>query len=112
MIEKNATKYTVGEDRYDLDCDAYPRKNATMENHRAIVTGLQEKNLTIYTNNGENGIDGACYQTTLFDASYTVNVTYYSRTKDLYLTVEKYRCCQEDGNGIPYARDAHGERKL
>lgn len=91
LIGTTTAKYTVGEDRYDIACDAYHRKNATLEDYRTLVTGLQEKSLTIYTNNGENGIDGACYQTTLFDASYTVNVTYYSRTKDLYLTVEKYR---------------------
>ena len=91
FVGSSAVAYTVGEDRYDIDCDAYLQKNASFDDYKALLSELQSTTLKKYTDNGENGIDGACYQTTLYDRDYTVNVTFYTKTGELYMTVEKYR---------------------
>lgn len=91
MIGSAATAYTVGEDRYDINCDAYLLKEATAEDYNSLLAKLSETTLDKYTDNGESGIDGACFQTTLYNSEYTVNVTFYSAVKELYLTVEAFR---------------------
>ena len=91
LIGAEATCFTVGEDQYDLDCTAYLLKNASYEKYCELVSDLEARMMDKYCDNGENGIEGECYQTTLYDRSYLVNVTYYARTEELYMTVEAYR---------------------
>ena len=91
LIGAEATYFTVGEDQYDLDCHAYLLKNASYEKYCKLVSDLEARMMDKYCDNGENGIEGECYQTTLHDRSYLVNVTYYAHTEELYMTVEKYR---------------------
>ena len=90
-VGTDITTFTVGEDRYDIDCDAYLLKSKTLSDYNTLVTKLLETSLERYTDNGENGIEGECYQTTLYDSDYTVNVTFYTKTGELYMTVEDYR---------------------
>ena len=91
IVGNKAESFAVGEDRYDIDCKAYRLNNAAIEDYRRIIAELKNEYMQQYTDNGADGIDGSCYQTTLCDAAYTVNVTFYSRTGELYLTVEEYR---------------------
>ena len=91
IVGEEAESFRVGEDRYDIDCKAYRLNNAAIEDYRRIIAELKNEYMQLYTDNGAEGIDGACYQTTLCDNAYTVNVTFYSRTGELYLTAEEYR---------------------
>ena len=90
-IGAQATAYTVGEDQYDIDCDAYLLKNATFSGYMTLVSDLVKTGLIKYCQNGDNGIEGECYQTTLYDSKSTINVSYYENTKELYMTVEEFR---------------------
>lgn len=91
LMGANALAYTVGEDKYDLDCKAYLLKSSSMDAYRSLVSRLESKGLAKYCENGSNGINGECFQTTLYNSEYTVNITFYSRMGELYMTVEKYR---------------------
>ena len=95
IVGDRAESFTVGEDRYDIDCKAYRVSDATIADYRWVISELKNEYMRLYTDNGEKGIDGACYQSTFYDEAYTVNVTLYERVGELYLTVEKYRPLSE-----------------
>ena len=93
IFSKTATpiEYTVGEDRYDLDCTAFLFQNTDAISFSRFLSDLQERGFVLYTTNGENGINGLCKQATLYNDFFTVNVTRYAKTKETYLTVEARR---------------------
>ena len=84
-------EYTVGEDRYDLDCTAFLFSDTTSEDFEKFISAMVENGFLLYATNGENGIDGLCRQATLYNKIFTVNVTRYSKTSETYITVEACR---------------------
>ena len=89
--DKEPTEYTVGEDRYDLDCYAFRFDDTEQSDFEKAVSSLTDNGFTLYATNGDGGINGLCYQATLYNSAFTVNVTRYAKTKDIYVTVEAYR---------------------
>ena len=80
------TEYTVGEDRYDLDCTALLFSNTTSEDFDKFVADMTENGFVVYATN--DGIDGLCRQATLYNKIFTVNATRYAKTSETYITVE------------------------
>ena len=95
IVGVGAESFAVGEDRYDIDCTAYRLTKVTLNEYSRILYALVDENMKLYADNGISGIDGVCFQSTLYDEAYTVNLTFYSRTGELYLTVEAYRSLSE-----------------
>ena len=85
------TEFTVGEDRYDLDCTAFLYGNTDAATFPRFLSDLEEHGFTLYATNGENGINGFCRQATLYNDYFTVNVTRYAKTQETYITVEAKR---------------------
>lgn len=88
---KEPTEYTVGEDTYDLDCYAFRFDNTEQSDFKKAVNALIDNDFTLYATNGDGGINGLCYQATLYNSVFTVNVSRYERTGETYITVEKFR---------------------
>lgn len=83
--------FIVGEDRFDLDCDAYLISDTTLQMFKDYVASLKKHGFTLHADNGADGIDGMCYQATLYNNDQAVNVTYYEKAKKTYVTVEALR---------------------
>lgn len=88
---KTPTEFTVGEDVYDLDCTAFLYSDANQSDFDRFLSDMRENGFTVHATNGENGINGLCRQATLYNDYFTVNVTRYSKTSELYITVEARR---------------------
>ena len=89
--DKTPLEYTVGEDRYDIDCYAFRFDDTEQAYFDEVIKILSENGFKLYAKNGDGGIDGLCYQATLYNSAFTVNVTRYEKTSDTYVTVEKFR---------------------
>ncbi|MBE6591536.1 MAG: MBL fold metallo-hydrolase [Ruminococcaceae bacterium] len=82
-------EYTVGEARYDKDCNAILISDTTLEQFKKYVESLKKYGFKLYTTNGDKGIEEECYQATLYSDVEIVNVTFYPATKKTYITVEE-----------------------
>ena len=84
-------EFTVGEDVYDLRAHAYRITDTTLEMYRAYVKSLMDVGFILHADNGENGIDGLCMQSTLYSFGVSVDVAFYAQTGETFVTVEKER---------------------
>ena len=80
-------EYTVGEDRYDLDCAALLFRDTTEEDFDKFVSDMTDNGFVVYATN-DDGINGLCRQATLYNKIFTVNAAIYTKTSETYITVE------------------------
>ena len=88
---KTPTEYTVGEDRYDIDCNMFKFTDTTKAEFDAFIANMQTKGYTLHATNGEDGINEICYQATLYNSRYTINIAYFASTEETFITVEAFR---------------------
>ena len=88
---KTPTEYTVGEDRYDIDCNMFKFTGTTKAEFDAFIDNMQTRGYKLHTTNGEDGINEICYQATIYNSRYTINIAYFSSTGETFITVEAFR---------------------
>jgi beta-lactamase superfamily II metal-dependent hydrolase len=87
---KLGRQYTVGDAQYDIDCDALQFINTTFSDYTDFVDKLKSSGFAIHADNGDDGFNKECYASTLYNQYWTINVSFFPKTKETFVTIEEF----------------------